>query len=64
MLRALHTLIEKGKLMRLGSGASAKTAISPLMQQPMLAGEGFGPVARQLLDKRHVAWEPTTAERA
>jgi hypothetical protein len=30
----------------------------------MLAGDGFGQVSRQVLDKLHVPWEPTTAERA
>jgi hypothetical protein len=29
----------------------------------MLAGDGFGLVARQVLDKLKVSWEPTTAER-
>jgi hypothetical protein len=29
----------------------------------MLAGDGFGPVSRQVLDKLKVRWEPTTAER-
>ena len=62
--RALRKLVDEGTLVRLGYGAYAKTEISPLTQQPMLAGDGFGPVARQLLDKLHVAWEPTVAERA
>lgn len=64
VLRALRQLVEEGKLVRLGYGAYARAAISPLTQQPMLAGEGFGPVARELLDKLQVVWEPTTAERA
>jgi hypothetical protein len=64
VLRALRTLVDEGKLVRLGYGAYAKAEISPLTQQPMLAGDGFGPVARELLDKLQVAWEPTTAERA
>ena len=29
----------------------------------MLAGDGFGAVSRQLLDKLNVMWEPATAER-
>mgnify|MGYP003393308089 CR=1 FL=1 len=64
VLRALRQLIDEGKLVRLGYGAYAKAEISPVTQQPMLAGDGFGPVARQLLDKLHVDWEPTAAERA
>jgi hypothetical protein len=64
VLRALRTLVDEGKLVRLGYGAYAKAETSPLTQQPMLAGDGFGPVARELLDKLHVAWEPTAVERA
>ncbi len=64
VLRALRQLVDEGKLVRLGYGAYAKAERSPLTQQPMLAGEGFGPVARQLLDKLQVDWEPTEAERA
>ena len=41
-----------------------RAEISPLTKQPMLAGDGFGAVARQALDKLKVRWEPTTAERA
>ena len=29
----------------------------------MLAGDGFGAVSRQVLDKLKVRWEPTAAER-
>jgi hypothetical protein len=64
VLRALRQLVDEGKLVRLGYGAYAKAERSPLTQQPMLAGDGFGPVARQLLDKLRVDWEPTEAERA
>lgn len=64
VLRALRQLVDEGKLVRLGYGAYAKAERSPLTQQPMLAGEGFGPVARQLLDKLQVDWEPTAAEQA
>ena len=64
VLRALRKLVDARKLVRLGYGAYARAAISPLTQQPMLAGDGFDPVARQLLDKLHVVWEPTEAERA
>jgi hypothetical protein len=63
VLRALRELTEDGKLIRLGYGAYARAEISPLTKEPMLAGDGFGPVSRQVLDKLKVRWEPTTAER-
>jgi hypothetical protein len=63
VLRALRKLTDEGKLIRLGYGVYARAEISPLTNQPMLAGDGFGPVSRQVLDKLKVRWEPTTAER-
>jgi len=63
VLRALRELTDEGKLIRLGYGAYARAEVSPITKQPMLAGDGFGEVSRQLLDKLKVAWEPTTAER-
>ena len=63
VLRALRELTEDGKLIRLGYGVYGRAEISPLTRQPMLAGDGFGPVSRQVLDKLKVRWEPTTAER-
>lgn len=63
VLRALRELTEGGKLIRLGYGVYGRAEISSLTRQPMLAGDGFGPVARQVLDKLGVPWEPTTAER-
>jgi len=64
VLRALRELTEEGKLIRLGYGVYARAEISSLTNKPMLAGDGFGPVSRQVLDKLNVPWEPTTAERA
>ena len=64
VLRALRELTEEGKLIRLGYGAYARAEISPLTNQPMLAGDGFGEVSRQVLNKLKVPWEPSTAERA
>ena len=64
VLRALRELTDEGKLIRLGYGAYARAEISPLTNQPMLAGDGFGAVSREVLDKLNVPWEPTTAERA
>ena len=64
VLRVLRELTEEGKLIRLGYGVYARAEISSLTQRPMLAGDGFGPVSRQVLDKLKVPWEPTLAERA
>jgi hypothetical protein len=64
VLRVLSELTEQGKLIRLGYGVYGRAEISSLTNQPMLAGHGFGPVARQALDKLKVRWEPTTWERA
>ena len=63
VLRALRALTEAGKLIRLGYGVYARAEVSPITRQPMLAGDGFGAVSRQALDKLKVAWEPTRAER-
>jgi hypothetical protein len=62
--RALRELTDAGKLIRLGYGVYGRAEMSPITQQPMLSGDGFGPVARQVLDKLKVRWEPTSAERA
>ena len=63
VLRALRELTDEGKLIRLGYGAYGRAEVSPLTKQPMLTGDGFGTVSRQVLDKLKVRWEPTTAER-
>jgi hypothetical protein len=63
VLRALRKLVEEGKLIRLGYGAYARAEMSSLTNRPMLAGDGFGAVSREVLDKLKVRWEPTTAER-
>ena len=64
VLRALRDLTEAGQLIRLGYGVYGRAELSSITQKPMLAGDGFGPVARQVLDKLNIPWEPTTAERA
>lgn len=61
--RALRTSIDEGKLIRLGYGVYGRAEVSPLTKQPMLTGDGFGTVSRQVLDKLKVRWEPTAAER-
>ncbi len=63
VLRALRELTDEGKLIRLGYGVYGRAETSPLTNQPMLAGDGFGAVSRQVLDKLNVQWEPTSAER-
>ena len=62
--RALRELTDAGKLIRLGYGVYGRAEMSPITHQPMLSGDGFGPVARQVLDKLNVRWELTSAERA
>ncbi len=62
--RALRELTDAGKLIRLGYGVYGRAEMSPITHQPMLSGDGFGPVARQVLDKLKVRWEPTSAELA
>jgi hypothetical protein len=64
VLRALRELTDEGKLIRLGYGTYARAEISPVTKQPMLAGDGFGAVSRQVLDKLNIGWEPTATERA
>ena len=64
VLRALRELTEEGQLIRLGYGVYARAELSPLTHQPMLAGDGFGAVSRQALNKLGVPWEATQAEQA
>jgi hypothetical protein len=65
VLRALRTLVKKGRLVRLGYGVYGRAIVSRLSGKPMLySSEGFAGVARQALDKLGVEWEPTEAERA
>ncbi len=63
VLRALRALVDDGQLIRLGYGVYGRVEISRLTNQPMLTGDGFGSVARLVLDKLNVRWEPSTAER-
>ena len=44
--------------------AYARAEMSSITQKPMLAGDGFNAVSRQVLDKLRVRWEPGDAERA
>jgi len=64
VLRALRELTEDGRLIRLGYGVYGRAEISSITEKPMLAGDGFGPVARHVLDKLNVPWEPAAAESA
>ncbi|WP_342709918.1 DUF6088 family protein [Bradyrhizobium sp. B124] len=65
VLRALRTLVSKGRLVRLGYGVYGRAMPSRLTGRPVLmSADGFAGVARQALDKLGVEWEPTEAERA
>lgn len=65
VLRALRTLVKRGRLVRLGYGVYGRATVSRLSGKPMLfSPEGFAGAARQALDKLGVEWEPTEAERA
>lgn len=58
--RALHQLVEEGRLIRLGYGVYSCAEISCLTGRPMLAAlGGFIDAARRALDKLGVAWELT-----
>src|ERR1700681_809336 len=65
VLRALRSLVNEGRLVRLGYGVYGRAVVSRLSGKPMLySPEGFVGVARQALDKLGVQWEPTEAQRA
>ena len=65
VLRALRTLVKRGRLVRLGYGVYGRATVSRISGKPMLySPEGFAGAARQALDKLGVEWEPTEAERA
>lgn len=59
--RALSKLIEKKRLIKLGTGIYAKAQVSKYLDSPLLEG-GFDNVAREALDRIGVDWEPGTAE--
>src|SRR5882757_1725144 len=65
VLRALRSLVDEGRLVRLGYGVYGRAVVSRLSGKPMLySSEGFSGVARQALDKLGVEWAPPDAERA
>jgi len=65
VLRALRTLVQEGRLVRLGYGVYGRAVVSRLSGKPMLySPDGFAGAARQALDKLGVRWEPTESERA
>src|SRR5258708_24447631 len=52
VLRALRSLVDEGRLVRLGYGVYGRAVVSPLSGKPMLhTPEGFSVVARPALDK-------------
>jgi hypothetical protein len=65
VLRALRSLRQEGRLVRLGYGVYGRAFKSRLSGKPvLLSSNGFISAARQALDKLGVEWEPTEAERA
>jgi hypothetical protein len=61
--QVLRELTDEGKLIGLGYGVFGHAEMSPITNQPMLAGDGFNAVARRALDELKVRWESPTAER-
>lgn len=65
VLRALHSLVRDGRLVRLGYGIYARAIVSRLSGEPLLSNPtGLRGAAREALTKLGVKWEPTEAERA
>jgi Family of unknown function (DUF6088) len=63
VLRALRSLRQEGRLVRLGYGVYGRAFKSRLSGEPvLLSSNGFISAARQALDKLGVEWEPTEAE--
>jgi hypothetical protein len=63
--RALRSLRQQGRLVRLGHGVYGRAFKSGLTGKPVLqSSNGFISAARQALDKLGVEWEPAEAERA
>lgn len=61
--RALLSLTQEGRLIRIGYGLYAKARINRLTGAPMLAAEGgFDQVAKEALDLLGVKWEPSDSE--
>ncbi|HVB89992.1 MAG TPA: DUF6088 family protein [Beijerinckiaceae bacterium] len=65
VLRALRSLVQDGRLVRLGYGVYARAIISRLSGEPLLfKPTGLRGAAREALTKLGVHWEPTESERA
>jgi hypothetical protein len=65
VVRALHSLVRDGRLVRLGYGVYARAIVSRLSGEPLLLNPtGLRGAAREALTKLGVKWEPTEAERA
>jgi hypothetical protein len=65
VLRALRSLRQEGRLVRLGYGVYGRAFKSRLSGEPVLqSSNGFVSAARQALDKLGVNWDPPEAERA
>lgn len=61
--RALNTLMKEKQIARIGKGVYAKLRPSVINGKPVLSG-AFTLIAREVLDKLAVEWEPEEAERA
>ncbi len=61
--RSLKTLIDMGKLAKIGYGIYAKTYQSEYLNKPIIK-EGFDSVCREALTKLGIQWEPGWAEKA
>lgn len=65
VLRALRTLVQEGRLIRLGYGVYARATRSRLSGRPMVdSANGFSSAALQALTKLGVPWEPSDSVRA
>lgn len=63
VLRALRTLRNEGKLVRLGYGIYARAKVSSISKRVMIDNPGgFVAASRIALNKLNVPWEPTQAE--
>jgi len=65
VLRVLRSLVQEGRLVRLGYGVYGRAMTSTISGKPILySPNGFAGAARQALNKLGVKWEPTEAEQA
>lgn len=63
VLRALRTLVQEQRLVKLGYGVYGRAFVSRLTGKPLLDASFLGSV-QQVLNKLGVAWEPTEFQKA